>query len=629
MAPWWVGGFLNELVYLRVMETPFGFSSADPTLPLKDLPTEFSKSPVVATLQPYVANSLSQRIIKNSRAKPRKNEFEIMPGIFEPVSFNKFLTLKFEDDKRAQDLDMFAIEKQIVAACGREPNIMFQSDGSLLIEVMSPEEGCKLQGLAIIDGIAARCTPHKSLNHCKGVIRSTHLLKYTEERLLKEFEAQNVVEVRQMKKFIDGVLTPLPTYILTFNLVKLPQKIKAAWLRLQVRPYIPTPRRCFYCQKFGHISNSCRRKLKDEKKICNNCGQEEHGECTVPSFCVNCAGNHPASSKTCDRFVLEQEIQAVKAKENIPFPEAKRMVLDQFIRPGVSFASVLQKAKRASNANMRKSTPKRQSSPEMNPPTKSDVTASLKSKRKLSDDDQDVSPSSKSNRFENLIDEMDSESIDCNNSDDIQDETLSNVCPSSLMVNNASSCILVQAEIHAPLCSTETMGSSAPVDLGESAGATSLGSSVELSGTPFLGGSGGLPGELLSGGSDELLRGEPAAGLELAGAAALAGSGEPSGTDESGEMAVSADLPSLHEKNIAQNDKNIKTQSLKKVKVGSNVNPQSSKKDEVDSNKSSPKSMSSRKLKVPKNSNKDPQRQNKNLSKNASNKTSDKGSLKP
>ena len=91
------------------METFAPFDD-DLTLSLKDLPTDSSKNPGVATLQPFIPDPLPQRS-KNSRVKARVNEFETLPGIFEPASFSKFLTLKFDNDKRAQDLDMFTIEK--------------------------------------------------------------------------------------------------------------------------------------------------------------------------------------------------------------------------------------------------------------------------------------------------------------------------------------------------------------------------------------------------------------------------------------------------------------------------------------------------------------------------------------
>ena len=182
------------------METP-GLFVADHTLPLKDSDMKSSKSSGMVTLEPFVPDPLPQRRRrKNTRINYKENECEIMPGIFEPVNYNKFLTLRFDDDKRAQDLDMFTIEKVINEVCGREPNITFQGDGSLLIEVATPEESLKLQGLALLDGISAKCAPHKSLNQCKGVIRSTHLLKYSEERLLKEFESQKVVDVTDEEK---------------------------------------------------------------------------------------------------------------------------------------------------------------------------------------------------------------------------------------------------------------------------------------------------------------------------------------------------------------------------------------------------------------------------------------------
>ena len=166
-------------------------------------------------------------------------------------------------------------------------------------------------------------------------------MKYSEERLQEEFKDQRVVDVTQVKRRIDGKLTPLPTYILTFDLWRLPRELKAAWLRLEIRPYVPSLRRCFFCQRFGHVSDSCRWKLKGEKGICSNCGKEDLDECDRPSYCVNCSGSHSATSKSCDRYLLEREIQTIRSKERVTFQEAKKRVMTQFIRPGVSYASVI------------------------------------------------------------------------------------------------------------------------------------------------------------------------------------------------------------------------------------------------------------------------------------------------
>ena len=82
--------------------------------------------------------------------------------------------------------------------------------------------------------------------------------------------------------------------------------------------------------------------------------------------------------------------------------------MDQFIRPGVSFASVLRKARTVKKPTVSKSHPEDQLTREMSESVKSNP------KRRLSGDNQDCFPSSKSNRYEILTDEIDTESIECN-----------------------------------------------------------------------------------------------------------------------------------------------------------------------------------------------------------------------
>ena len=140
-----------------------------------------------------------------------------------------------------------------------------------------------------------------------------------------------------MHKKIDGILVPLSTLILTFDLAILPS-VEAAWLCLHVKPYVPTPKHCYHCQRFGHTLAKCRSKLRNLPGTCFSCGRTAHGECNKTSFCVNCGKSRPSSSRKCDYFILEQEIQTVRDKERISFSEAKQNVLAQCIRPDVSFA---------------------------------------------------------------------------------------------------------------------------------------------------------------------------------------------------------------------------------------------------------------------------------------------------
>ena len=51
--------------------------------------------------------------------------------------------------------------------------------------------------------------------------------------------------------------------------------------------------------------------------------------CDHPIKCVNCSGDHPAYSRTCSKWIFEKEVQSVKCKRQVTFPEARKMVQDQ------------------------------------------------------------------------------------------------------------------------------------------------------------------------------------------------------------------------------------------------------------------------------------------------------------
>ncbi|XP_055932822.1 uncharacterized protein LOC129962848 [Argiope bruennichi] len=63
----------------------------------------------------------------------------------------------------------------------------------------------------------------------------------------------------------------------------LPKTILAGYARYKVRPYIPTPLRCFNCQRFGHSKNACR-----GKQTCSRCASFGHSstECNADPKCA-------------------------------------------------------------------------------------------------------------------------------------------------------------------------------------------------------------------------------------------------------------------------------------------------------------------------------------------------------
>ena len=94
-----------------------------------------------------------------------------------------------------------------------------------------------------MSGLKAKCSPHISFNQVKDIIHSRDLLRYSEEILQEKLENQKVFYVQRMLKKVNGNLVPLPTLIITFDRVKLPSVVKAAWLRLHVKHYVSTPKR--------------------------------------------------------------------------------------------------------------------------------------------------------------------------------------------------------------------------------------------------------------------------------------------------------------------------------------------------------------------------------------------------
>ncbi|GFT03573.1 uncharacterized protein TNCV_2986861 [Trichonephila clavipes] len=113
-----------------------------------------------------------------------------------------------------------------------------------------------------------------------------------------------------------------------------------AYIRCPVRPYIPNPLRCFQCQRFGHSKTVCR-----GQPTCSRCAEVGHdsADCKAKERCVNCKGDHSSFSRSCPTWLLEKEITAIKIKDKISYPEARRVVSSRTPVSGKSYASATRK----------------------------------------------------------------------------------------------------------------------------------------------------------------------------------------------------------------------------------------------------------------------------------------------
>ena len=95
-----------------------------------------------------------------------------------------------------------------------------------------------------------------------------------------------------------------------------------SYLKVKVPLFIPSPMRCFNCNKFGHTSQRCKVAVK-----CPGCEKDKHeGQCEGPKLCSNCNGPHASSAKDCPVWQKETEIQRVCIEKRISFPEAILLV---------------------------------------------------------------------------------------------------------------------------------------------------------------------------------------------------------------------------------------------------------------------------------------------------------------
>ncbi|GFV53306.1 uncharacterized protein TNCV_1645381 [Trichonephila clavipes] len=234
----------------------------------------------------------------------------------------------------------FLIEKAITSSIGPVKTIRKMRSGDLFLEVGSAKQSSALRTLRKMAHIDVTIVPHNTLNYSRGVISAADLLNVSTEEIKENMVDHKFCEVRRITIRRDGQVLNTKHLILTFSTPELPQSVKAAYLHCPVRPYIPNPLRCFQCQKFGHSKTVCR-----GQPTCSRCAEVGHdsADCKAKERCVNCKGDHSSFSRSCPTWILEKEITAVKIKNKLSYPEARRVVSLRTPVSGKSYASAANK----------------------------------------------------------------------------------------------------------------------------------------------------------------------------------------------------------------------------------------------------------------------------------------------
>lgn len=237
-------------------------------------------------------------------------------------NFPRFHVLHSEQqEKSARVISPFLMSKCLAEKLGPGYKATKMASGDLLLEICSKCQHDKLTTLEKIGDIPITVTQHKSMNTVRGVVSDDDLIDLSEVELLEGWKEHNVIDVKRIKIRRDDKEIPTKHLILTFGSSRLPEYIETGYIKIRVRPYIPNPRRCFKCQRYGHGSLSCRGRL-----TCAKCGDHDHpaDDCNNELHCANCDGGHPSYSRSCPAWKKEKEIITLKIKENISFKEARK-----------------------------------------------------------------------------------------------------------------------------------------------------------------------------------------------------------------------------------------------------------------------------------------------------------------
>jgi hypothetical protein len=239
----------------------------------------------------------------------------------------KYLIMhRTDDNKTMRDYSPILLETVIKNATNNaKVEVKFLKSGDVLIKTENVKQAQNLIKLTGIMDTTVEVYEHKTMNSSKGVIRAYELQNENKETLLDYLKAQNVTDLHFHSRITNGTTLNTGLVFVTFGVNVLPEYLTVGFLRLVVRPYIPSPMRCFVCHKYGHLSKHCN--IKDTP-TCYNCNKAKHihtkeEKCTEISHCVNCnETGHNSYNRTCTEYKRQVEIQTIKATQNVSMAEA-------------------------------------------------------------------------------------------------------------------------------------------------------------------------------------------------------------------------------------------------------------------------------------------------------------------
>lgn len=205
----------------------------------------------------------------------------------------------------------------------------FNAEGDMILKIKGEKEAEKILAMKSIGSWPVTVEKHRTLNSSKGVIFCPDMCWLKEQEVVEGLSDYKVSEVYIFKRTprngdsgANKEPRPYGLAILTFNSQEPPKRIKYGFEYIDVRHYIPNPKRCRKCQKLGHTTKWC----KSTTEICAECGQDnlQNHSCGM-KMCVNCCKpGHASNSRDCPTYIMHKEWEAIMVLQKKTKYEAKQ-----------------------------------------------------------------------------------------------------------------------------------------------------------------------------------------------------------------------------------------------------------------------------------------------------------------
>lgn len=259
---------------------------------------------------------------QNTEGSPTQNTLRHKHGAWSTKSFTipdgpSILILRPVDPQHSfQRRSPFALKRELDSIVGNLLQARCISGGSLLIEVRDRDQAETLLQVQTLLSIPIQAEISINYNMTSGKIYSRDLMYLSEEELLDELEEQGVCGVIRMPQGRDRS-APNPMVKLLFRGRAAPTHIMAGYIRVQVDEWLNPPKRCGWCQRYGHVSRHCRRR----DPACAYCaGKHPTDSCPREGKekCAGCGGAHTADSRECQLWKEARKRQGGKDRQPSP-----------------------------------------------------------------------------------------------------------------------------------------------------------------------------------------------------------------------------------------------------------------------------------------------------------------------